>query len=173
MAKTVPHPIVKAPSPCQRSVMNESMAVSLLPEEKLDALRYLDEFRFWYSLDDQRRCQRCHRVLTGRQIQVLKRKGTRDGMLLRCPTAGCDSTSNEWVYVDPIEAASKKTPSTGLAVLPHRTQEASPVQKRRREASRAKGRRRFVLLRTALTEVAKSTLLNNHTIPPAPDPIGP
>jgi len=62
------------------------------PEDKLDALRYLDKFHFWHSLDDECRCHRCGRFLTGRQISVIELQGTRGKLALKCPTAGCQST---------------------------------------------------------------------------------
>jgi hypothetical protein len=170
MATTVPHPIVKPPRLCQRNVMNNSLPLELVPEDKLDALRYLDEFRFWYSLDDQRRCQRCHRVLTGNQIEVLELHGTRGRMQLRCPTVGCDSTSSEWIYVDPIHAASQKTPSAGLQRLKlNAVARGKKIGKKRTRSQVAP--RRFAALRAALLQRSKSALLS--TIPPAPDPTGP
>jgi hypothetical protein len=150
--------------------MNDLLPLKLLPEDKLDALRYLDEFRFWYSLDDQRRCQRCHRVLTGKQIEVLEPQGTRGRMLLRCPTSGCDSNSSEWVYIDPIHAASQKTPSAGLQRLNSNALERGKKVRKKRTRSQV-APRRFAALRAALLQRSKSALLS--TIPPAPDPIGP
>lgn len=89
--------------------MHTSPPLRLLAEDKLDLLRYLDEFRFWHSLDDQRRCARCHHTITGRQVLVFERKGTRGGMRLQCPTVGCVSSASEWVYANPLLAASFKS----------------------------------------------------------------
>ena len=83
--------------------------LQLSAEEKLDALRYLDEFRFWHSLDDRRRCKRCHQEITGRQLLIFERYGTRGGMRLHCPTPGCRSSPNEWVYADPVLAGRLKS----------------------------------------------------------------
>lgn len=80
--------------------------LKLLPEDKLDLLRYLDEFRFWHSLDDERRCTRCHHTISGRQILVFEPPGTRGRMKLQCPTADCASTPSDWVYANPVLAAS-------------------------------------------------------------------
>jgi hypothetical protein len=77
----------------------------LTPEDKLDLLRYLDEFHYWHSVDDERRCKRCGRLITGRQILVIERQGTRGKLRLQCPTVGCVSTSSDWVYSDPVLAA--------------------------------------------------------------------
>jgi hypothetical protein len=47
--------------------MSDYIALELGTEDKLDALRYLNVFRFWYSLDHERRCQRRGRSITARQ----------------------------------------------------------------------------------------------------------
>jgi hypothetical protein len=88
--------------------MNASSPLLLSPEDKLDALRNLDEFHFWHSLDDQRSCKRCGRSITGRQIIVTELKGTRGRLRLQCPTVGCVSTPSEWIYADPGLAARLK-----------------------------------------------------------------
>ena len=85
--------------------MSASTSLQLSPEDKLDILRYLDEFHFWHSLDDERRCQRCGKSITGRQIMIIELKGTRGKMRLQCPTAGCLSSPSEWVYANPVLAA--------------------------------------------------------------------
>jgi len=79
--------------------------LQLAPEDKLDLLRYLDEFHYWHSLDDERRCKRCSRVITGRRILVIELHGTRGKLRLQCPTVACTSTPSDWVYADPILAA--------------------------------------------------------------------
>src|SRR5256714_11128597 len=48
--------------------VSASIPLQLAPEDKLDLLRYLDEFHYWHSLDDERRCKRCSRLITGRRI---------------------------------------------------------------------------------------------------------
>ena len=64
---------------------------------KLDALRQLDQFRQWRSLDDKRYCLVCGNIITGRQVNVWA--GTRDGARLRvsCATDGCNSIPMDWV----------------------------------------------------------------------------
>jgi hypothetical protein len=88
--------------------MPHSAPLPLSPEDKLDVLRYLDEFRFWNSLDDERICQRCQQRISARQILVFGRHGTRGNFRLQCPTPGCPSTPSEWVYANPILFASHR-----------------------------------------------------------------
>jgi hypothetical protein len=72
-------------------------AVRLSDSEKLEALRRLDQFRQWHSLNDKRYCLVCDKIITGRQIQVAG--GTRGNRPLRisCPTDGCNSIPMDWV----------------------------------------------------------------------------
>jgi hypothetical protein len=65
--------------------------------DKLDALRRLDQFRQWRSLDEKRYCLVCGKIITGRQIQVAG--GTRGNGPLRlsCPTERCNSIPMDWV----------------------------------------------------------------------------
>ncbi|HEX4697693.1 MAG TPA: hypothetical protein VH254_08475 [Candidatus Udaeobacter sp.] len=76
--------------------MAVSPAIKLSDTEKLDALRQLDQFRQWRSLDDRRYCLVCGNIIIGRQIRVWT--GTR-GVSLRvnCPTDGCNSIPMDWV----------------------------------------------------------------------------
>ena len=77
------------------------MGATLCPlEEKLDRLRQLDGFRRWVSLDDKRYCRVCHRFITGRQIEVLNRGAG----VLKCPTEGCSSTPEDWIYTSGRQA---------------------------------------------------------------------
>jgi hypothetical protein len=87
--------------------MAPSTPLALSPEDKLDLLRYLDEFRFWRSLDDERRCGRCHQFITGRQILVFGRQGTRGNIRLQCPTPGCCSGPGDWTYANPVLTATR------------------------------------------------------------------
>jgi hypothetical protein len=63
----------------------------------LDALRRLDQFREWRSLDEKRYCLVCGKIITGRQVQVAG--GTRGNGALRvsCPTERCNSIPMDWV----------------------------------------------------------------------------
>lgn len=92
--------------------MSASIPLLLAPEDKLDVLRYLDEFHYWHSLDDERLCQRCQRTITGRQIVVIELQGTRGKLRLQCPTVGCAATVSEWVYANPVRAARERAGST-------------------------------------------------------------
>ena len=134
--RTVARPIVQMVCPNEDEAMHSSLPLRLLPEDKLDLLRYLDEFRFWHSLDDERRCTRCDHTITGRQILVFERKGTRGGMRLQCSTVGCVSSVSEWVYANPLLAASFKSD------MPGRKFEASSGERRiiREARRRAKDR---------------------------------
>jgi len=69
----------------------------LSDEEKLEALRRLDQFRQWHSLEEKRYCLVCGNLISGRQIQVAG--GTRGNGLLRlsCPTERCNSIPMDWV----------------------------------------------------------------------------
>ena len=92
-------------SVCEAASVSVSTPLQLLPEDKLDVLRYLDEFHYWHSLDDKRRCKRCGRVITGRQMLVIELQGRRGKLHLQCPTVACTSTPSDWVYADPVLAA--------------------------------------------------------------------
>jgi hypothetical protein len=69
----------------------------LTAEERLKILRAGDKLRTWSSLDDERRCVLCERILSGRQIEILRDQ--RGRYLLKCPTFGCDSFAAHWFYV--------------------------------------------------------------------------
>jgi hypothetical protein len=70
---------------------------NLSDAEKLEALRRLDLFRPWHSLDDKRYCLVCGKIITGKQIQISG--GTRGNGPLRidCPTERCHSIPFDWV----------------------------------------------------------------------------
>jgi len=77
--------------------MTLSSPIPLSEVDKLDALRRLDQFRQWRSLDEKRFCLVCGKIITGRQIQVAG--GTRGNGPLRlsCPTERCNSIPMDWV----------------------------------------------------------------------------
>ena len=72
-------------------------ATRLSDDEKLEALRRLDQFRNWHSLEEKRYCLVCGKLIVGQQIQVAG--GTRGNGPLRlsCPTEGCNSIPMDWV----------------------------------------------------------------------------
>ena len=74
-----------------------SPPVTLSDADKLDALRRLDQFRQWPSLDEERYCLVCGKIITGRQIEVAG--GTRGNgpLRLKCPTERCNSIPMDWV----------------------------------------------------------------------------
>jgi hypothetical protein len=102
-----------------------SSPVTLSEMDKLDALRRLDQFRQWRSLDEKRFCLVCGKIVTGRQIQV--EGGTRGNGALRlsCPTERCNSIPMDWVLptdeilakVEMMAAEERKT--TALAPANH------------------------------------------------------
>ncbi len=91
--------------------MSASTPLRLPPEDKLDVLRYLDEFHYWHSLDDERICKRCGHTITGGQILVIELQGTRGKLQLKCPTAGCVATPGDWTYANPVQAAKRLSES--------------------------------------------------------------
>jgi len=76
-----------------------TLPTSLSDTEKLNALRKLDQFRQWRSLDDKRYCLVCGKIITGRQIQVSC--GTNGNGLQRvsCSTERCNSIPMDWILV--------------------------------------------------------------------------
>jgi hypothetical protein len=72
------------------------MTTPLLPEDKLAILRATDPRRKWVSLDDQRVCVLCDRVITGRQVEVVR---SVDGTYsVHCPTPDCAAVPSDWFY---------------------------------------------------------------------------
>jgi hypothetical protein len=63
----------------------------------LEALRRLDLFRHWGSLDEERYCLVCDKIITGRLIQVAGETGGNGSLRLSCPTERCDSIPMDWV----------------------------------------------------------------------------
>jgi hypothetical protein len=74
-----------------------STATRLSDEENLEALRRLDQFRQWHSLDEKRYCLVCGKLITGRQIQIAGGTRGTDPLRLSCPTDGCSSIPMDWV----------------------------------------------------------------------------
>lgn len=127
--------------------MSAAPPLQLAPEERLDILKYLDEFHFWNSLDDERRCQRCGKSITGRQILIVELQGTRRKMRLQCPTAGCISNPSEWVYANPVLTAKlrmdfhpRAQKLNGICEPAPRTRDqARPVQRAKRAMQKNDG----------------------------------
>lgn len=70
--------------------------IQLSDGDKLQALRRLDQFRKWKSLDDRRYCLCCGNLLNGHDIEIVG--GTRGTGPLRaiCPTERCNSIPMDW-----------------------------------------------------------------------------
>ncbi len=69
--------------------------------EKLEALRRLDPFRLWRSLEDERRCLCCGHIINGREIRFVG--GTPESGELRaiCPTENCKAVPLDWAIPEP------------------------------------------------------------------------
>lgn len=63
-------------------------------DEKLTALQQADPSRRWSSLDDNRICTVCEKVISGRMIDVWQ--DARGAYHLHCPTSGCKGTPQDW-----------------------------------------------------------------------------
>jgi hypothetical protein len=74
-----------------------SPPITLSDAEKLDALRRLDQFRQWRSLDEKRFCLVCGKIITGRQIQVAGRTRGNGPLRLNCQSERCNSIPMDWV----------------------------------------------------------------------------
>jgi len=74
-----------------------SPTVTLSDADKLDALRRLDQFRHWRSLDEKRYCLVCGKIITGQQIEVAGGTRGKGSLRLSCPTERCNSVPMDWV----------------------------------------------------------------------------
>ncbi len=74
-----------------------SALVNLPDGDKLEALRRLDQFRPWGSLDEKRYCLVCSTIITGDQILVMGGTRGNGALRLRCPTERCHSIPMDWV----------------------------------------------------------------------------
>ena len=77
--------------------MTLSTATRLSDEENLEALRRLDQFRQWHSLEEKRYCLVCGKLIWGRQIQVDGGTRSNGPPRLSCPTERCNSIPMDWV----------------------------------------------------------------------------
>jgi len=78
----------------------ESSPLHLSVEERLYALRSLDIFHPWESVDEKRLCRRCGNIITGRQIKVMRQGWGGNPTRLECPTKGCLGVPLEWIMLD-------------------------------------------------------------------------
>lgn len=88
--------------------MQLSSPAPLADGDKLNALRRLDQFREWPSLDEKRYCLVCGKIITGRQIQVANDTRGDGPQRLNCPTERCNSIPMDWALpTDEILAAAE------------------------------------------------------------------
>jgi hypothetical protein len=96
--------------------------IQLSDDDKLQALRRLDQFRKWRTLDDRRYCLCCGDLLTGRNIEIVG--GTRGTGPLRaiCPTERCNSIPMDWALPtdEALAKISMRTNDSVGANQPHR-----------------------------------------------------
>jgi hypothetical protein len=93
--------------------------VPLTDGDKLNALRRLDQFREWHSLDDKRYCLVCGKIITGRQIQVTVDASGDGSQRLNCPTERCSSIPMDWALpTDEILAAVQTATSNECNIAP-------------------------------------------------------
>ena len=78
-------------------VVTLSTATKLSDHEKLEALRRLDQFRQWPSLEEKRYCLVCGELIAGHEIQVVGGTRGNEALRLNCPTEGCNSIPMDWV----------------------------------------------------------------------------
>ena len=74
-----------------------SPPVTLSDADKLDVLRRLDQLRQWPTLDEERYCLVCGKIITGRQIEVAGATRGNEPLRLNCPTERCNSIPMDWV----------------------------------------------------------------------------
>ena len=77
--------------------MAPASPIKLSDEEKLYILQRLDQFRQWHALDEKRYCLVCGEIITGRQIQVIRRTGGNGPLRIICPTEHCNAMPMQWV----------------------------------------------------------------------------
>ena len=82
--------------------MKMASPVRLDLADRLILLRRLDRFRKWQSLDDRRFCRCCHKLISGRQIEVIDASPQDEVFRLACPTTNCLSDIEDWVYPNEI-----------------------------------------------------------------------
>ena len=99
--------------------MASTTTAPLSDSEKLAALRRLDQFREWPSLDEKRYCLVCGKIITGRQIQVAGDIIGDGSQRLNCPTERCNSIPMDWALpTDEILAAADTVTTDECNVSP-------------------------------------------------------
>ena len=80
-----------------RNVFSPSQPIRPDAEDKLAALRRLDQSRAWNTLDDQLYCTSCKSIISGRQIAVVGGTNGLRALHLKCSTPGCLSAPADWI----------------------------------------------------------------------------
>jgi hypothetical protein len=78
----------------------EPTPLTLSSADQLLALRQLDIFHHWESIDERRYCRGCGQIITGRQIKVFGSLRSHHPSRLECPTEGCLSVPLEWIMLE-------------------------------------------------------------------------
>ena len=114
----------------------ESKPLYLPAEERLDALRSLDVFHPWESVDEKRLCRRCGNIITGRQVKIRCQSWGGKPTRLECPTEGCLGVPLEWIMLespvqcDPAPLPSNHPANAKIAAVRNATHENAPAPKR-------------------------------------------
>lgn len=74
------------------------LAIRLGGPEKLIALQEVDQHRPWTSLNDKRRCVRCGRLISGRQIKIVVDEDGGGPLRGQCPTRNCGAPPVAWAF---------------------------------------------------------------------------
>ena len=85
----------------------QTAQLQISAQEKLTLLRRVDRWRLWKSLDDQRLCLGCGRLINGHEIDVVPTNERVDSVEVHCPTAGCQSIALDWILPHPSISSRK------------------------------------------------------------------
>jgi hypothetical protein len=99
--------------------MTLSFEASLTEADRLEALRRLDQFRRWHSLDDKRYCLCCSKIINGWQVRIVSGSSDSGPLRLVCPTESCESIPMDWVL--PTDDVLAK-----MSILPNDAELARP-----------------------------------------------
>lgn len=84
--------------------------VELTDADKLDVLQRLDRFRPWRSLDEQRVCRCCGKVVTGHSILVVGGSRGNGPLRIVCPTPRCNAIPMDWLRPDGVVSFAIESP---------------------------------------------------------------
>ena len=142
MARIAVRLIAVPPPDLSGSAVSLLFPIDLPAADRLQVLQRLDQFRKWSSLDEQRYCLVCGRIISGRDIHIIG--GTRGTGPLRlvCPTRACHSIPMDWVLPTDEVLAKMSTlqdRSAGLGANPGKSQTEKLAVRLRRFANRFHG----------------------------------